>query len=115
MSKSTVAAIHREQVAAEVRSREMHGMTRVTFAKLKELIGQLGYRFNLSMSCRGMARYVTGERAGQTYPNCSLYPVQCDNGMSYAHVDARRDANFEQLKVLRDTYFAVHAGRIYGW
>lgn len=83
--------------------------------KLKELeekIRPLGYRFDRSMDCKTLSRYMTGERAGQSYPCHALKPVQIDNGLGYANVDARRDANFGALKVQRDTHFAVSGGHI---
>jgi hypothetical protein len=118
MTKSTTATTaadtaRNESVAKEIAFREKLGMTRVSVAELKALVQELGYRFNMELSCKSLARYLTGERAGQSYPSNSLYPVQIDDGKSFAHVDARRDANFERLQKLRDSHYAAHGGYIY--
>jgi len=116
MSNATaVASTVRDDLAVEISSREKHGMVQVTVARLTELIRELGYRFDKSMAHTGRPRYISGERAGESYPSMQLYPVQIDDGKSYAHFQARRDANFERLKDVRNTYFAVHKGRIYEW
>ena len=67
------------------------------------------------MDCRSVARYMTGVRSGESYPCNSLYPVQIDNGLSFANVDARRDANFDALREIRNMHFAVHCGCIFEW
>jgi len=110
-----VASTVPDDLAAELSSREKLGMVQVTVARLTEMLRELGYRFDKSMAHPGRPRYVTGERAGESYPSMQLYPVQIDDGKSYAHFQARRDANFERLKEVRNTYFAVHNGRIYEW
>jgi len=117
MSSTTnaVNAARNESLDKEVAFRAKLGQTQVTFARLKEMIRELGYAFDLSMSCKSIARYMTGDRAGESYPANSLYPRQIDDGRSYAHIEARRDANFDRLKEIRNTYFAVHGGYIYEW
>lgn len=102
-------------IAREVANRIKHGMVQVKFSELKAMIRELGYAFDLNMSCKSIARYMTGDRAGESYPANSLYPRQIDDGKSYAHFEARRDANFERLTEIRNTYFAVHGGYIYEW
>lgn len=114
MTKSqNEAAVTQENLTRELAFREKLGMIRVTVGGLTAMIKELGYRFDDDMACKSMARYMTGERAGQSYPSNQLYPVQIDDGKSFAHVNARRDANFEALKKVRDTHYAVHAGYIY--
>ncbi len=117
MSKAsnTVTAMRQESVEREVAFRERTGMIQVTLAQLKAMIREIGYRFDPHMSCKSMARYLTGERAGHTYPNNSLKPTQVDDGLSYSHVCARRDANFERLTEIRNKYYAVRGGYICGW
>lgn len=100
---------------AEVVARQSIGMVQVKFDELKAMIRELGYRFDMDMACRSVARYMTGARAGESYLSNSLYPVQIDDGKSYAHFESRRDSNWQQLKAIRDKYFSVHAGHIYEW
>ncbi len=100
------------QLVAEIRYRQSLKQCQVTLTQLSKRLRAIGYRLDRSMDCRAPARYMTGERAGQSYPALSLRPVQIDNGLSWSHVDARRDANFEALKRLRDSCYAVVRGAI---
>ncbi|WP_157643939.1 hypothetical protein [Burkholderia ubonensis] len=115
MTKTAVSTARDESIAKEVAFRDKLGLKKVTFEQLKAMIRELGYRFDPRMSCKSLARYMTGERAGESYPANSLYPVQIDNGKSYANVESRRDSNWEKLKEIRNTYYAVHGGYIYEW
>lgn len=110
-----VSTTREESIAKEIAFREKLGLKKVTVAQLRAMIRKLGYRFNPDKACKSLARYMTGERAGESYPSNALCPVQIDDGRSYANVDARRDANFERLKEIRNTYYAVHGGYIYEW
>ncbi|RQR65659.1 hypothetical protein DIE18_04205 [Burkholderia sp. Bp9125] len=110
-----VSSIHREALENEVAHRLILGMVKVTLTELEEKIRALGYRFDRDMDCKSLARYMNGERAGQSYPSHALKPVQIDNGMSWAHIEARRDANFDALNMLRDSHFAVSGGHICEW
>lgn len=110
-----VSSIHRDALENEVAYRLKIGMVKVTLMELEAKIRALGYRFNRDMDCKSLARYISGERAGQSYPSHALKPVQVDNGMSWAHIDSRRDANFDALKLLRDSHFAVSGGHICEW
>ncbi|WP_126223553.1 hypothetical protein [Burkholderia ambifaria] len=110
-----VSSIYHEALEHEVAFRLKLGMVQVTLKELEEKIRAIGYRFNRDMDCKSLARYISGERAGQSYPSHALKPVQIDNGMSWAHIDARRDASFDALKVLRDSHFAVSGGHICEW
>jgi hypothetical protein len=114
-ASNVATALRQESLEKEVAFREKLGLKKVSFAQLKSMIRELGYSFDLRMSCKSLARYMTGERAGESYPSNSLYPRQIDDGKSYAHFEARRDANFERLKEIRNTYYAVHGGYIYEW
>jgi len=114
-STNAVSTTREDSIAKEIAFREKLGSKKVTVAQLRAMIRKIGYRFNPHMSCKSLARYMTGERAGESYPSNALYPVQIDDGRSYANVDARRDANFERLKEIRNTYYAVHGGYIYEW
>ena len=97
----------------EIDARLMSGQIRITLGQYESKLRSIGYRLDRSMDCKAVAQYMTGERAGETYPACSMYPVQIDDGKSWAHVDARRDNNFDHLKKIRDTYFAVSRGYIH--
>ena len=99
-------------IEQEVAYRVQQGQRHLSFQAFKEAYAQIGYKFDRSSDCKGIARYMTGERAGVGYPCLSLYPIQIDNGLSAWNVDARRDNNYQAFKVLRNSLFAVIQGRI---
>ena len=96
----------------EIAYRLSQGYRQVSFDQFKAEYAAIGYTFDRSGDVRSIARYVTGEQAGQSYPYLGLYPVQADDKVSAWNVNARRDANYEAFKVLRNSLFAVAQGRI---
>lgn len=100
-------------VQAEIDSLLELGYRQLTIDQMSKEIRDLGYRFDRNMDCKGTSRHLTGKRAGATYPCCTLYMVQIDDGKSFAHFEARRDSKFQELQALRDEIFAVSRGRIY--
>ena len=96
----------------EIAHRLSQGYRQVSFEQFKTEYAAIGYTFDRTSDVRSIARYMTGERAGQSYPYLGLYPVQMDNKVSAWNVDARRDSNWVQFKALRNTLFAVTQGRI---
>lgn len=99
---------------AEVAFRKSQGYEQVTLEAVKRRVADLGYRLDRTMDCRCLARHMTGERAGVSYPCLTTGIVEADTGMGFAHVDARRDANFDRLQKLRFSgeVFAVVGGYI---
>ena len=96
----------------EVAYRLSQGWRQVSFEQFKAEYAAVGYTFDRTSDVRSIARYMTGERAGQSYPYLGLYPVQADDRVSVWNVDARRDTDYEAFKVLRNSLFAVVQGRI---
>ena len=96
----------------EVTYRLSQGWRQVSFEQFKAEYAAIGYTFDRSSDIRSVARHMTGERAGQSYPYIGLYPVQADDKVSAWNVNARRDANYEAFKVLRNSLLAVVQGRI---
>lgn len=101
-----------DPLVGEIRYRQSLGQSQLTLTQLTKRLRAIGYRLDRNGDCRATARYMTGERAGLSYPALSLRPVQIDNGLSWSHIDARRDANFEALKQVRDSCYAVVRGAI---
>lgn len=99
-------------VENEVSHRLARGWNHVSFEQFKAEYAAIGYTFDRSCDTQGIARYMSGERAGASYPCLTLYPVQTDDKVSAWNVNARRDANYEAFKVLRNSIFAVSRGRI---
>ena len=96
----------------EVAYRLSQGWRQVSFKQFKAEYAAIGYTFDRSSDMRSIARYMTGEQTGQSYPYLSLYPAQADDKVSAWSVNARRDANYEAFRVLRNSMFAVVQGRI---
>mgnify|MGYP000432121308 CR=1 FL=1 len=96
----------------EVTYRLAQGWRQVPFEQFKAEYAAIGYTFDRSCDVRSIARYMTGEQAGQSYPYLGLYPVQADDKVSVWNVDARRDAKYEAFRALRNSVFAVSRGRI---
>ena len=96
----------------EITYRLAHGWKQVSFEQFKAEYAAIGYTFDRSSDVRSIARYMTGEQTGQSYPYLGLYPVQADDKVSAWSVNVRRDANYEAFKALRNSLFAVVQGRI---
>ena len=96
----------------EVTYRLSQGWRQVPFEQFKAEYAAIGYTFDRSCDTQGMARYVSGERAGLSYPCLTLYPVQADDKVSVWNVNARRDTNYESFRALRNSLFTVVQGRI---
>lgn len=99
----------------EVQYRLRLGQTRITMRDWDRMIRQYGYRFDRDMDCRAPSTYLTGERAGRSYLNLALRPVQIDDGKGFCNVEARRDENFKSLMSTRESYFAVVRGAVAEW
>ncbi len=99
-------------VDSEVTYRLAQGHRQVSFEQFKAEYAAIGYTFDRSCDVRSIARHITGEQAGQSYPYLGLYPVQADDKIAAFNVSARRDANWEAFKILRNSLFAVVQGRI---
>lgn len=93
----------------ELEFRKRHGLTPVTLDEVKARLAELGYKLNRQGDSRSLARYMTGERAGCSYPSLTTWIEEANTGLSFAHVDARRDANFDRLLAMRQSgeVFAV--------
>ena len=97
----------------EATYRMQQGQRHVSIEQLMREYEALGYRFDRTMDCKDTARYMTGERAGESYPYLALYPVQIDNGKSAWNIEARRDNNFRSMQALRNQIFStMRDGRI---
>lgn len=99
-------------VEHEAAYRAAQGQRQLTLTQYMQEYAAIGYTFDRSCDTQGIARYMSGERAGASYPCLTLYPVQTDDKVSAWNVNARRDANYEAFKVLRNSIFAVSRGRI---
>lgn len=91
----------------EITHRVMNGQICLAMSDFEKLYAGIGYKFKRSNDCVSRARWMIGERAGESYPCRTLYPVQIDNGISAFNIDARRDDNFRKLQEYRNLYFSM--------
>jgi hypothetical protein len=107
--------VRRDDLAEEIAHKRAQGGRQVTLEQLDAELRAIGYRLDCGGDCPSVNRYVSGPRAGRSYPAVNLRVVQASDGMSAMHIEARRDARFEALQQMRrtDALFAVHRGRLY--
>lgn len=84
------------------------GMQEITAEELEARIMALGYRFCSACSFNYMSRH-----NGRPYSARSVSYIDIESGLGYAHVQARRDARFEQLQALRNALFVFKGGRVW--
>ena len=96
----------------ELARRAAQGLYPVTVKAMAARLAALGYRFDRTMDCRHVARYMTGPHAGESYPCISTSAREADTGLGFANADARRDDNFRALQDMRSELFAVTRGAI---
>ena len=112
LSGSLTRGMMMDTLENEIAHRLSQGYRQVSFEQFKTEYAAIGYTFDRTSDVRSIARYMTGERAGQSYPYLGLYPVQIDNRLSAWNVDARRDDNYQAFRALRHSLFAIVQGRI---
>lgn len=96
-----------DRLAKELAYRAAKGMHPLPVKVFCERFAALGYRIDRSDDCRSNARYMTGERAGESYPCCTTGIVEADTGLRAFNRDARRDERFAAMQALRGEVFAV--------
>ena len=98
----------------ELAARAAEGYAPMTVKSLEETLWSLGYRLDRSMDARCNAQYMTGPKAGQTYPCITTGIREVDTGLSAFQVDARRDEKYRTLQAMRmnQSHFAVTKGCI---
>jgi hypothetical protein len=99
-------------LATEIAYRKSLGYELLSVAEFGARFKVLGYKVDRTMDCRAPARYLTGERAGRSYPNCNTGLKEADTGLSAFHYQARRDDRFDAMQRLRNEVFAVSRGAI---
>lgn len=92
---------------AEVAARTAAGNPPTTIKHITAQLAALGYRLDRTTDCRSVSRWMSGPRAGSTYPVITTDVIEIDTRLSFANIYARRDANFKALQELRDTLHAV--------
>lgn len=84
-----------------------NGMQILTVKEFGQRFLELGYKLDRTMDCRGLARWMTGEYAGESYPVITTSVKEIDTGMSAFHYQARRDDNFKAMQKLRGEICAI--------
>ena len=103
-----------DAVKREVDRRKARGYQPRTVKGMDRILAMIGYRMDRSSDCHGVNCYMTGDLAGESYPAVNAYVVEIDTGLSFAHVNSRKDGNFEALQRMRrnEELYAVVRGRI---
>jgi hypothetical protein len=108
-----IALQNDSRLLAELEFRQRLGQKRVTIREFEARLNALGYTLDRDKDCRCNSRYMTGERAGASYPCITTSARERDSGKGYANYQARRDANYRALQKLRGEIFAVTRGAIF--
>lgn len=103
------------RLVAEIKYRKELGEEQLSLRQMSQRLRPLGYRLDRDSDCKCNAQYMTGAHAGRTYPHLSLHVVEVSSGLSWGHINARRDENWERLKLMRDTMFSVVHGYVASW
>ena len=98
----------------ELKYRASIGQTPVTLATIEAALMELGYQLDRMLDCRGLARWMSGPRAGKSYPVLTTGITEVSTGLSFAHINAGRGEDFQRLQALRiaGEIFAVIRGFI---
>lgn len=99
---------------AEIAHRVCHGNRPLRIKEIESRLRALGYRLDRSLDCMGFARYMTGERAGESYPSITTGIKETDTGRSAFHFESRRDESYQAMQAMRlQEIYAVHKGCIF--
>lgn len=101
-----------DSLERELARRAVIGLYPVTVAQMNARFAETGYRLDRGDDCRCMARIMSGNGAGDSYPCITTGLTHIATGMRYANVDAPRDDNFRRMMELRSEIFAVTRGAI---
>lgn len=85
-----------------------HGATQYTWSEVLQRLDALGYALDRRFDCKSVGR----ASSGHTFPCLSVGIVEKDTGKRFSHVDARRDANFEELQRFRMWATCIHKGYV---
>ena len=98
----------------ELLERAKRGFHPVTIQEMNATLNTIGYELNRDRDCYSTNRWMTGPRAGQSYPAINTGVREMDTKLEFCNVDARRDENFKTLQAwrLNDELFAVVRGCI---
>ncbi|MTJ93930.1 MAG: hypothetical protein F8N36_13890 [Desulfovibrio sp.] len=98
----------------EIAARAVRGQSPSTISHIASTLASIGYELDRSMDCRSFSRWMTGPRAGHSYPCITTGIRETDTKLSFCNVDARRDEKFNTLQNLRRSgnLFAVTRGAI---
>lgn len=98
-----------DEVAARALDSELR---QLSVAQLDAELARLGYRRDRSTRCACIARWMSGPRAGKSWPCVTFGVVEADTGLSAFNVNARRDDQFKALQQLRQYAYSVSRGAI---
>lgn len=96
----------------EIERRKAEGDAPMTVRAMDAAFRALGYRLDRSLDCRSVARIMTGDAAGASYPCVTTGVKHIATGLSAFNVDAPRDDAFHAMQSLRLRAYAISRGAI---
>jgi hypothetical protein len=98
----------------ELEHRARAGEHPLSVREITKALLAIGYKLDRSLDCRSMARWMSGDRAGKSYPCITTGIREADTGLSAFHFAARRDRNFAKLQKMRASgnFFAISKAAI---
>lgn len=98
----------------ELTSRAAMGLFPLTIAQIEARLNAVGFTLDRSEDCPHLARWMTGEGAGRSYPAVSTGIKHIDSGAGFSNVALPEGARLAELQELRRSgeLFAVVRGAI---
>lgn len=88
------------------------GITPLTRGQIDSELRAHGYRIDGPATCHSIAKYVSGDCSGSTYPSAQIRVASIVSGKGFANIDSPRDENFRWLQANRDRLIYVSRGHI---
>lgn len=99
----------------ELTSRAANGLFPLTVTQIEARLNAIGFTLDRSEDCSHVARWMTGEGAGRSYPAISTGISHIESGAGFSNVALPKEARLEELQELRKSgeLFAVVRGAIF--
>jgi len=94
-----------DRLKDEVEYRKSQGLKQLSKEQVCELFKNLGYILEVSDPCYYTGLYMTGDRAGTSYPAVSYRILEASSKRSAFHVDSDRGKNYQEMQKLRHEVF----------
>jgi len=93
---------------SEVDDRLKAGCTQISSAELIYMLKLVGYKI-----CPSTSFDYTNTSNAIIYNARSISIIEADTGLSFGHIDARKDGNFRKLQEIRMEYLVFEKNRVW--